>query len=107
MTPKRIQRKRTAGYVQPPNTKYMGRKGRVQSIWANEHKITPEVSREQAVELHKKDLENMKADSPTGFEKLLDILDGYENLSCFCPLDKPCHVDNWLYFLRLRKANNA
>jgi len=24
---------------------------------------------------------------------------GYDYLSCFCPLDKPCHVDIWIEYL--------
>ena len=30
----------------------------------------------------------------------LDELMQYENLSCFCALDKPCHVDVWIEYLK-------
>jgi hypothetical protein len=55
-----------------------------------------------AVELHMDDLKKMQKHEAEKFAEYLDILSQYEYLSCFCPLNLPCHVDNWLHFLQQR-----
>lgn len=97
--PKRIQRKRERGWRMPPKTLYMGRVGGKYSIWANEWRVLPTRSREKAVELHMADLRAWRERRPAEFENLLKLLRGYDYLACWCSLDVPCHVDNWLYFL--------
>ena len=111
MTPKRIQRKRTKGYKQPPGTCYCGRgtkcgndykiitiDGRV-PVYFVENEITGyktgvifsmEAAHAHAVDMY----ENVQmkiniSGNPAYYDDLLN----YENLSCFCPLDMPCHVD--------------
>lgn len=102
----RIQRKRLKGWRQPPNTRYCGRGTK----YGNQHKIivtldgwvvdgvkfqTRYDAQKYSVEKYKMDvLEELKR-NPAYF----DELKGYENLSCFCPLEMPCHVDAIIEFL--------
>lgn len=108
MTPQRIQRLRTKGARQPPNTRYCGRG----TGYANTHKVEPDgecfkvfdadyfggnyryfMMRKDAhvfaIELFKKDTEEYMALNPKYFEPLR----GFDFLSCFCPPSLPCHVD--------------
>lgn len=82
MNPIRIQRKRTKGWRMPPNTVYVGRPTK----YGNRFRIDPNTSREMAVGLYELYM--------CGWEKreARDELKG-KNLACWCPLDKPCHVD--------------
>jgi len=98
MTPKRIQRERTKGYKQPSKTFYMGRKAGG-SIYANPY-LVEEYGRDEAVDRHMNYLRELKLFSPDEFNARLDYLRQFENLSCWCPLEVRCHVDNWLYFLK-------
>lgn len=91
--PKRIQRKRTKGWRMPPNTVYVGRP----TGWGNP--FTAARGRQ-------------KIDPANGFYSIDDALKMYrdylsrntipqraksklkgKNLSCWCPLDQPCHAD--------------
>lgn len=99
---KRIQRKRTKGFKMPENTIYVGRPTK----WGNPFKITELVTREKAVEFYKECILNntmayyyfdeiYATEMYNHFKYIsehLYLLKG-KNLACFCPLDKPCHVD--------------
>ena len=100
--PVRVQRKRMKGWRTPPNTVYVGRP----TQWGNEFKVGNDVTPQIAVEryvLHLQgyfgyvESELRRAFHPwpvksTEFEDWLRPLRG-KNLSCFCPLDQPCHAD--------------
>ena len=98
MKPKRIQRKRTKGWRMPDNTIYVGRPSKygnhfiegtdggasycfaAHSVWVEgvfNHQHTNETCKKEA--------------------DLIRKLKG-KNLSCWCPLDKPCHADTLLEF---------
>lgn len=115
--PTRIQRKGTKGYRHPPNTKYVGRPGE----WGNPFVIkrmfdkwliidtldggytihSEYCSRNFAigvsVELYRSYLK--------GHWLSVVELFGYNHLSCWCPLDQPCHVD--VIIERIRVAHTA
>lgn len=86
--PERIQRKRTRGWVLPPNTVYVGRPSR----WGNPYVVTKfSGTHAEAVELFGMQIrhgsgiwESMRQD--------LSILRG-KNLACWCALSQPCHAD--------------
>lgn len=100
MTPTRIQRKRTKGYKQPPNTLYMGRKNVKPPFRDFSNPFTvAEYGRDEAVRLHREMLEQQRRDDPAAFYEVLKVLRGYDYLSCWCRLDEKCHVDNWLEYL--------
>ena len=106
----RIQRKRTAGWKTPANTKYVGRPTK----WGNPFTIKC-VNGKYTINSEKENLwtimgEYCKEGYDTKAEALSDILYCYEvyvrnyllkyldelydkNLSCFCNLELPCHVD--------------
>jgi hypothetical protein len=99
---KRIQRKRTKGYRQPPNTKYCGRPTK----WGNPF-LVEELGAEEAVRRYKECILNntmcyvyfyeikasVQYDRFKWMAENLEQLRKYDYLSCFCPLDQPCHVD--------------
>ena len=85
--PERIQRKRTKGWKMPPNTVYVGRPTK----WGNDyivgeysHHTKDIITPEMAVKLYR--------DRQIPLRSGLEDLRG-KNLACWCPLDKPCHVD--------------
>lgn len=110
---KRIQRKRTKDYKQPLGTIYVGRPTK----WGNPFKLTPDgwimyKSENRTI------LDPWVYWSVCGTFTIQDIVELYEtwligslkfktdlptppdarqlrgaNLSCWCPLDKPCHAD--------------
>jgi len=120
---KRVQRKRTKGYKLPPNTKYVGRPTK----WGNPFKLDPEgyimikninkniidtyiywsatsgFEIEDICFLYKKwilgELEYNILPKPPDINELI----GYDNLSCFCPLSKPCHADVLIEILNEKK----
>lgn len=94
MTPKRIQRKRTAGWKMPDNTVYVGRP----SKWGNPFKVgdaSPNnysviIDRDHAVQLF---LQTLEAKQEYGLlEEFLKPLKG-KNLACWCKEGSPCHAD--------------
>lgn len=93
---KRIQRKRTKGWVMPPNTVYVGRG----SIWGNPFKGDDAVEKYQKAfnifAAGKKLLKEWK-DNGSCTAILIDpsFVKGLKgkDLACWCPLDKPCHAD--------------
>ncbi|MGN6417770.1 MAG: DUF4326 domain-containing protein [Pseudobacter sp.] len=82
MTPKRIQRKRTAGWKMPENTIYVGRPTK----WGNPYKINEKVDRANAVALFKEYIEQYVP------KEELEELKG-KNLACWCKEGSPCHAD--------------
>jgi hypothetical protein len=89
-TPIRVQRKRTKGYRMPPNTKSVCRPGE----WGNPHKVLALGHEQAAVNLFEEDLLKRRIRDKYGVPMIDRIgeLRGW-NLACFCPLDRPCHVD--------------
>jgi len=73
----RIQRKRTKGWRMPPNTVSVNRPGK----WGNPFTVD-EYGREGAIQKYREMLSG----------KDLSELRG-KKLSCYCPLDQPCHAD--------------
>jgi len=100
--PTRVQRSRKAGSRQPEGTRYCGRG----SIYGNEIKIGNGISREDAIDKFERILQSLI--SLNGWKWFcsyyLDDLFGYKHLSCFCGLDKRCHVDIWIKYLKRREA---
>ncbi|UEM07995.1 DUF4326 domain-containing protein (plasmid) [Skermanella rosea] len=97
--PRRIQRKRSAGWKMPPNTVYVGRP----TEWGNpfvlgerycRNKMAPGggelsgvvIDREHAVSLYRRFL-------PLHLRIGAKIHLAGKNLACWCPLDQPCHAD--------------
>jgi len=77
--PKRVQRKRVKGWRMPPNTVYVGRPTK----WGNNLYDVPPFARYEAC------IKDLIANY-SGYD--IEDLRG-KNLACWCPLDKPCHVD--------------
>ena len=111
--PKRIQRKRTAGWRMPDNTTYVGRPSRYGNPYTlgrvgNTHRWTGwfvgdarndtadygdfptrELAAARAVDLYREDSWSW---SPETIDEIRRDLAG-KNLACWCPIDQPCHVD--------------
>jgi len=92
--PQRVQRKRTKGWVQPDNTVYVGRPGRFGNPFS-----ASELGHALAVEKYRDWLDGLLEDQfPDLITRRKQVLEGIcqlrgKNLSCWCPMDKPCHVD--------------
>lgn len=87
MTAHRIQRRRTAGWRMPPNTVYVGRPSR----WGNPIPVI-NGDRATAVAAYRAWL----ATQPHLITAARQHLAG-KNLTCWCPLDQPCHADELLH----------
>jgi hypothetical protein len=92
-SPKRIQRKRLAGWKMPENTVYVGRP----TIWGNPFDMSRGETRMSVLTWYRMWLtgKKNKAGSNLLREKVLAqvyTLRG-KNLACWCPLDQPCHAD--------------
>ncbi|MEU5946279.1 DUF4326 domain-containing protein [Micromonospora sp. NPDC047465] len=102
--PKRIQRKRTAGWRMPENTVYVGRP----SHWGNPYRtdtptvwgVRPDGTRyridrvltpAEAVELYR--ITETWGDWLPVFTAAVRRELAGKNLACWCPLDQPCHAD--------------
>lgn len=81
---KRVQRKRSAGWRMPENTKYVGRPTKWGNPWKVGGDITPKIAVENYLAWVKEQIKNGSL--------IMEELRG-KNLACFCPLDRPCHVD--------------
>jgi len=105
MTPMRIQRKRTKGFRLPENTVCVSRPSkwgnpfRVGRIYGNNAILVAIgvgyhedgiyiADAEQAVGLYQDYIDWRLLSQDLDIEELRG-----KNLACFCPLDKPCHVD--------------
>ena len=91
---KRIQRKRTAGWRMPPNTVYVGRP----TPFGNPYKLGKDGNVDTVLFLYKRHLELCLM----GDHDFLEPLKG-KDLACWCPLNKPCHVDILLKFLEAKQ----
>jgi hypothetical protein len=91
MEVKRIQRKRSKGWKMPPNAVYVGRPTK----WGNPYKIGVDGNREEVIAKYREWLKKKLEEDPT----FLDPLKG-KDLACWCPLNKPCHADVILEFLK-------
>jgi hypothetical protein len=92
--PKRWQRSRKAGAKQPNSCRYVGRG----TMYGNTTKIGHGITRHQAVECYKMDMKIILSRCPDFYDDLLN----YEYVSCFCPLDMPCHCDAIIEHLKTR-----
>jgi len=87
---KRIQMKRTKGWRKPENTVYVGRP----SKWGNPFKVNKDLDakcssyRQGIIDQYELWLRK-RLEWDIHF---LDELKG-KDLGCWCPFDKPCHVD--------------
>ena len=88
--PKRIQRKRCAGWRMPPNTVYVGRP----TCYGNPWKVGTDGNPETVLLKYRKHLELCLLGDPD----FLSPLKG-KDLACWCRLDSPCHADILLEFL--------
>ena len=94
MNLKRIQRKRTRGWRMPENAVYVGRPTK----WGNPYPVKTFGSK-AALDSYEKWLVDRLNEDP----KFLEPLEGFD-LACWCPLDKPCHVDVLLKFFKRMKT---
>lgn len=100
MTPRRIQRRRTAGWRMPVGAVYVGRPTR----WGNPAPADPTPDgRAAAVAAYRAWI----AGRPDLIAAARQALAG-RDLACWCPLDQPCHADVLLtiatYHLTLRRV---
>jgi hypothetical protein len=88
--PVRFQRKRTKGWKMPENTVYVGRPTK----WGNPFLASATGSPESAVIAVKKLAVEAYENNldPATMAAARRELRG-KNLSCFCPLNHPCHAD--------------
>lgn len=91
MKPIRVQRKRTKGWNMPENTVYVGRPTKFGNPFKLGDWLFEIYSNEKAVALFEESLTFYPAGHRL-VESIKSELKG-KNLACFCPLDKPCHVD--------------
>ena len=97
--PKRIQRKRTKGWRNPPNTIYVGRPGK----WGNPFVVGRDGNREECIGLFRALCNGFycftRKARPEDQERLmLAVRDDINelrglNLSCFCKEGESCHAD--------------
>lgn len=98
----RIQRRRTKGWKMPPLTKYCGRG----TVLGNPYEVVEikglcyvQRGDYKAGGFSRYDAHLLAVDLyryiryPDIREKARELCEGYENLSCFCSLELPCHVD--------------
>jgi Domain of unknown function (DUF4326) len=88
--PKRIQRKRTAGWKMPPNTINVARP----SVHGNKYRVGKDGDAAECVAKFRANWEYGLA-HPLGklaLRPTLEKLRG-KNLACWCRLDQPCHAD--------------
>ena len=89
---KRIQRKRVRGWKMPKDAVYVGRPTK----YGNPYRMEIDGSREEVVAKYRVWLAE-KLENPN----FLDPLKG-KDLACWCPLNKPCHADVILEYLKRR-----
>lgn len=84
--PKRVQRRRTAGWRMPPNTKYVGRP----TVYGNPYSLA-DYDAETCMANFRQHAETMLANYP----EIRRALRGFD-LACWCKLSDICHADIWL-----------
>jgi hypothetical protein len=99
--PEGVQRRRTAGWRMPPNTKSVTRPG----PWANPYKVG-------AVRIWRIQSDGTEYDGPMRAEDAVLLFEWHlarnpelvararlalagNNLACYCPKGSPCHRDVW------------
>ncbi|MBA2308407.1 MAG: DUF4326 domain-containing protein [Pseudonocardiales bacterium] len=91
-SPRRIQRRRSAGWRTPPGAVYVGRP----SKWGNRYRIGIDVrDAAHAVELYERWVDR------EGLHNVIRAELAGRDLVCWCPPDSPCHAD-----VLLRIANS-
>jgi hypothetical protein len=90
---KRIQRKRVRGWKMPKDAVYVGRPTK----YGNPYRMEIDGSREEVVAKYQVWLAEKLEENPN----FLDPLKG-KDLACWCPLNKPCHADVILEYLKRR-----
>lgn len=105
MTPRRIQRKRTKGWVKPPNSIYCGRGTK----WGNSFKVTGQSGHWVVLDEDELPIVNFTLKNEA-LECSIDLFMEYishkintgklniselkgKNLMCWCPLTQHCHCD--------------
>jgi hypothetical protein len=91
--PRRIQRKRTPGYRTPAGVVYVGRPtkwGNPFHLDAYPSSLSESVRRDRMVRDYERALRSGKL--RVSEEDIRRELAG-KSLSCWCPLDQPCHAD--------------
>lgn len=102
--PKRIQRKRTRGWRMPEGAIYVGRPTR----FGNPFPFGPGAyykTREESVAAYKRSVELGLKEIPI-WKELLQTLAGHD-LTCWCPLDQPCHADVLLELANAEPPSDA
>lgn len=107
---KRIQRKRTKGYKMPANCKYVGRPGKFDNPFIISDKLTALEATKRYKECILNNvmvycyLDEIQAtlmfDHFKYISEHINELRKFDFLACFCPLDKPCHVDVLIELLK-------
>lgn len=95
MTPQRIQRKRTKGWKAPANTLNATRPGAHGNPYPMESEES-ESEREKCISDFVDYLDKMETKYPKIYAALLAEVHAADYIMCWCPLDKPCHVDIWI-----------
>ena len=90
---KRIQRKRSKGWKMPKDAVYVGRPTK----YGNPYRMEIDGSREEVVGKYRVWLAEKLEEN----QNFLDPLKG-KDLACWCPLNKPCHADVILEYLKRR-----
>ena len=109
--PIRVQRKRTKGYRMPENTKSVTRPGKfgnpykigMHNIFDIKDRTTGKSLKDYLVEKNGENKYHTIEDCLLAYRQKINgsqamqrVVKHYlkgKNLSCFCPLDKPCHAD--------------
>ena len=108
--PKRIQRMRTKGWKCPPKTLYCGRP----TVWGNPFRTVDQYRewikqgtwhRNNLAEnflpgFNKNELSHWLPNLRNSVRSGVPLLVKFKHLSCWCPLDEPCHVDVILELIR-------
>lgn len=90
---KRIQRKRTKGWRMPENAVYVGRPTK----WGNPFTAKSEGSLSRALLNYRSRMCGMIDIGAVDLNELRG-----KDLMCWCPLDRPCHVDVLLELIQER-----
>jgi hypothetical protein len=88
MKPKRIQRRRAAGWRMPEGTIYVGRPTK----WGNPYKITDYSDPELCLKDYRDHIRRAALDDRLDVRLYLGELRG-KDLACWCPIGSPCHAD--------------
>lgn len=99
-SPRRVQRKRTKGWLMPPNTVSVCRPGK----WGNPFKIGEPISENNPQIVSDADMATacfrvnlLRGSLGISVEDVKAELQG-KNLACFCKLGQPCHAEVLIHF---------